>query len=355
MKKFICVLFVIVLTFSLFAGCAKKEPAPAPAPSEPEELQVQEEVIDISGKKIAICMGSINHPVHRIVQYGFVTKAEELGLTPIISGLDDGSIQDHINTWNSDIINNGVEGAVIWTGDDSCFEMMKELKTMGVSCVVPHFLHSFEETKDFIDRNIAASQATYCADVAKFLVDTLAEKGITSGVIVHMIHGSSVTPPAVELFKAAMINLNTDFTVIEVIEGYDIETAVGKCVDTIKNIPDVVAVFGSTGASPQAWNKAMELTGKTDLVVVGMDYTALNIDTVKNGHITGLVCQPLFTEGQESADSLAKILGGQIFNDTYENWYKEMEAPIAVLGGEGENGIEHYQNILDLSEAYFKE
>ena len=93
MKKFISIILILGLVFSLFAGCAK-EPAEV-APSASQSVKPSEPADLAQGKTVAICMGSVNHPAHRVIQYGFLTKAEELGMEPIVSGLDE-MLHDHI-------------------------------------------------------------------------------------------------------------------------------------------------------------------------------------------------------------------------------------------------------------------
>ena len=83
MKKSLSILLAMLLILSLF-GCAKAQESEVEHLTEIE--QVPEEIEEPI--TVAVCMGSINHPVHRIVQTGFMLKAEELGMNGVISGLD---------------------------------------------------------------------------------------------------------------------------------------------------------------------------------------------------------------------------------------------------------------------------
>ncbi len=352
MRKLLSIVLILSLMFAIFAGCAKEPEAVAPSVNQSVE---KSEPVDLAqGKTVAICMGSVSHPIHRVIQYGFLTKAEELGMNPVVSGLDDARINELISEWEK-AVQNGAQGVLVWTGDDSCYDMMKEFKEQGVYCVVPHFAHDYETTKEFIDRNIAALQKTYCFDAADYIVERLTEKGITEGKIYATITGSGVVSPARDYFAERIEMLDVNYEVPRGIhEGFSEEEAYSRCTDYIKNTPGLVAVFGSTGFSPQCWDVAVENTGRTDLVIVGMDYSQLNLDVMRKGNISGLICQPFIPEAQESAQALHDLFNGEVFNDTEENWFKEMEAPIAYVGGEGVNNIEYYQNILDTVEAYFE-
>ena len=81
-------------------------------------------------------MGSVSHPVHRIVQLGFMEKADELGYEGHILGLDDALPQELYDCWLAGAKEYDIAGAVCWVGDDSAYEFLKELHGMGVKVVV---------------------------------------------------------------------------------------------------------------------------------------------------------------------------------------------------------------------------
>lgn len=355
MKKALAILLALLMVLAVVAGCGAKEEAEEPKPeTSGEDKEVVTEEDAAAGKQIAVCMGSINHPVHRIVQLGFVLKAEELGMEGIISGLDEGSMQELITKWES-AVTNGAEGVLVWTGDDSCYDMMKGMKEMGVYTTVPHFVHDYATTKDFIDKNVSCLAATYGAESAKFIVEKLEEKGIKEGTIGITQNGPNVTENAAnDGFRSQIAELGVAYKLADtVMEGAEVTEATNKVTSVIQANPDIVAGFGTTGGSPQSWAAAMENTGKTDLVVIGMDYTELNVNLVKDGKITAVVCQPLFPEAQECAQVLYNLFNGEVYNGSEETWFTELDAPLAYVGGEGVHDINSYQDIIDQVTEYF--
>ena len=79
------ILLVIVLLLPI--GCGDSSgPVPPCAPEASPDVPVNQSA--------AVCMGSVSHPVHRIVQLGFMEKAEELGYEGHILGLDDALPQE---------------------------------------------------------------------------------------------------------------------------------------------------------------------------------------------------------------------------------------------------------------------
>ena len=359
MKKALAIILALLMVLAIVAGCGEAKPEESKEESKQESKEEsKEEKKDedaAAGKQIAVCMGSINHPVHRIVQMGFVMKAEELGMEGIICGLDEGSHQELITKWES-AVTNGAEGCLIWTGDDSCYDMMKGMKENGAYCVVPHFIHDYAETKDFIAKNISCVAATYGAAAADAIVAELEKRGIKEGTIGVTQNGANITENAAnDSFRAQMAKIAPQYKLADtVFEGPELVEATAKVTGVIQGNQDtIVAGFGTTGGSPQSWAAAMKETGKTDLVVIGMDYTEVNIGHVKAGEIFAVVCQPLFPEAQESAQALYDIFNGKDFTASKADWFQELEAPIAFKGGSGVNDIESYVEIVEQVKTYF--
>ncbi len=344
MKRILALFLILIITIGLF-GCAKApEDVGTDVPDGPSTEQTEPEPEPIT---VAVCMGSINHPVHRIVQTGFMLKAEELGMNGVISGLDEGSIQELIATWEGAVIN-GAKGVLVWTGDDSCYDMMKGMKQMGVYTVVPHFVHSYADTKDFIDKNMSSLAYTYGRNAADYIVNTLTEKGITSGSISITQNRDTDASPG---FRERMAELDTSFIVLDSrFEGAMLAEATNIVTAIINEHPNLVGAFGTTGGSPQSWSAAMKATGRTDLIVVGMDFTELNMEVVENGTISALVCQPLYEEGEACAQALFDLNNGVVFNTSEDTWFEELEAPIADI-----DDMPHYRDILQRMYDYFGE
>lgn len=359
MKKALSIILALLMVLAIVAGCGStetttEESTATESTAEESTEEVEEDLA--AGKQVAVCMGSINHPVHRIVQMGFCQKAEELGMEGVICGLDEGSTQELITKWES-AVTNGAEGCLIWTGDDSCYDMMKGMVENGCYCVVPHFCHEYNDTKDFIAKNISCLATTYGAAAADAIVAKLEEKGVTSGTIGITQNGANVTENAAnDSFRARMAEIGTAYTLADtVFEGGELVEATAKVTGVIQANPDIVAGFGTTGGSPQSWQAAMKETGKTDLVVIGMDYTEVNINTVLDGDIYAVVCQPLYPEAQASAQALYDIFNGADFTTSEDTWFTELEAPLAYVGGEGVNDINSYMDIVEQVKDYFED
>lgn len=344
MKKAIAVLLAVLLMVGVLVGCgstgtSNDGPAGDHNPAD---------------TTIAIMMGSMNHPVHRIVQMAFLTAGADMGYNAIIGGLDEGSVQELMTKYEG-VIANGCEGALLWSGDDTFYQFMRDMSEM-CYFVVPHFAHEYVDTKSFISRNICAQAKEYGYKAGEFMLEKLAEAGITSGTIGNTQAGANVTENACsDAFRQAIKDSGANFKIADVVfEGMELSTASTKIVGIINANPDIVAGFGTTGGSCQSWDLAMQQTGK-DLIVVGVDYTEYNIDLVADGVIAGLVAQPLFDEGEQSVKTLDALFRGETFSDSAENWWLKCDAPIAYVGGEGVADIEYYRPLVDKVVEYYSE
>ncbi len=342
MKKAIAVLLAVMLMVGVLVGCGGTSTSNEDGEHNPADTT------------IAIMMGSMNHPVHRIVQMAFITTGEEMGYNAIIGGLDEGSNQELMTKYEG-VIANGCEGALLWSGDDTFYQFMRDMSEM-CYFVVPHFAHEYVDTKDFISRNICAQAKEYGYAAGEFMLEKLAEAGITSGTIGNTQAGANVTENACsDAFRQAIKDSGTNFKVDSVVfEGLELSAASNKIVGIINSNPDIVAGFGTTGGSCQSWDLAMQQTEKR-LIVVGVDYTEFNIDLVADGSCAGLVAQPLFDEGAKSVETLDALFRGETFNDSAENWWYKCDAPIAYVGGEGVSDIEYYRPIVDKVVEYYSE
>lgn len=379
MKRTICALLAVLMVLGLVVGCSRGPKESIDTSTSTDTSQTtsgggqtstvteingadgdfsSDTYDDASNTTIACCMGSMNHPVHRVVQYSFVTEGRSKGYKAIISGLDEGSTQELIAKFES-TFDNGAKGALVWSGDDTMYQMMRDYQGECVF-VVPHFAHEYEDTKDFIARNITSTAKTYGEAAGKFVAERLAAKGVTSGMILCSESGPNVTENAAKDAFYTYIDKNTGFDIYKdnggvVYETLEVTTAANALVAALTSHPEIVGCFGTTGGSAQAYAQAMKTTGRSDLVVCAIDYIEFNVNAVADGTITGIVCQPLVEEAKYSVDTIDSVLQGKSYNGSAASWFLELEAPVAWTGGTGNTQIETYRPIVNAVKEYYSD
>ncbi len=354
MKKFISITLALIMLLALF-GCASKSPAEN---SGSEISQTESAQSSEAEHTVVCCMGTVEHPVHRVMQYGFCVEAEKLGMKPVVSGLQDGSMEDLIDEWQKDIVGNSAAGVMIYTGDDSCYKLLKELKNSGVYTVLSYFRHDYQTTKGFVDSNNAFREESYGEAAAEFLVNKLAQNGITEGEIAVTLTGPAVYMgvAASNAFKEKAAQLQPNLVVLDaVFEATDSSGAVNTICSLVNEHPEIVAAFGIANSSAKNWARAKSNLGREDIVVVACGQYEDDIIATENGEIAGLLYSPMYQSGLASAVTLKKLIDGQNLSENENTWFTEMEIPIATLDGEGENNIQTYRDIFDAAQAYFEE
>ena len=81
-------------------------------------------------------------------------------------------------------------------------------------------------------------------------------------------------------------------------EGTDLPKEIAAVAAILQAHSDLTGAFSTTGGGIQAWASAAKDAGKKpgEVKIIGMDYSAQNLDLVKNGEALALVAQPLYAE-----------------------------------------------------------
>ena len=226
---------------------------------------------------------------------------------------------------------------------------------MDVKIVVPHFPHSYAETKDFIDVNICHDLNETTIKAADYIGQTLRANGITSGSIGVSANGPAIIHEDISVFREYMGAHYPEYTVLgTVFEGAETVDAQNKVDAYIRDNPDMVAGYSKTGGGTVAWAAAKELNGREDILAVGYDYTKKNLDVVSEGGAVALIAQPLYDEGYTGLELIDEMLHGKAFNASESLWYQKLDAPLIYPGGEGVHGAAMYYDLYERSAARFE-
>ncbi|MFD0714708.1 sugar ABC transporter substrate-binding protein [Paenibacillus sp. GCM10027626] len=339
MRKWLAIMLAAVML--IVAGCSKNAEQAKPSDTSGAEVQQGgDKAYDPKDHPLAIVMILKGHPVHNIVQIGFLEKAKELGYPAEILAGDDANSANAIAMGEAGILK-GVRGMLVWAHEQSFFPFIKKASDSQIKVVVPHFPVAEGEAPG-LDVNLTADPYKYGQDAAKAIAEKVGGKGtvaITQGSF------NILENKAAEGFKKMMYDNYPDIKVLAPIEeGFDPAIAVGKAVGIIQSNNDLVGAFSTTGGGAATWAGAKDQTRKSDLICIGMDYTEQNIDLVKSGKIYGIVAQPLYEEAQESVVILDKLLRGEQLP-----YFKPLEAPVVTA-----EGIDKYAEIIMKVKEYFK-
>lgn len=365
MKKIVSIVLALLLVFSI-VGCSKKDETPdgsakpakeSTSSTTPDESQKEIEDFDPSKYSVAICMPVMNHPVHRIVQLGFLKAAKELGYNNAkVIGTEGGDNAEAYAAAEAFAAEGG-KGLLLWAGDSSAFETLASVASQGVVVGVPHFDLKQEDGNypEGLAFNMACDPVLYGKQVAELMADKLSGK---SGSVALTQNTKNITENAasasfVKTWESLKDSKNLgNIKVLPVeLEGAQVDSATAVNLGIIQAHPDIIGAFGTTGNSPITWADAAFKAGYKDgeIVIVGMDATEGNLDYLQAGKVAALVAQPLYQEAYKTMEYLDKVFrGGEV------PLWTDLEAPIVTLDGEGENGIDYHRGIANEVSTFFK-
>ncbi len=308
---------------------------------------------------VAICMPVMNHPVHRIVQLGFLQKAAELGYTDAqVIGTEGSDLSEQYAAAEAFAAEGG-KGLLMWAGDSSAYETMANIAAQGVVIGIPHFNHAQEDGTypEGLVFNMACDPVLYGQQSADLMAETLDGK---EGSIALTQNTKNITEnAALDSFTAQWQKLADEgtydlskITLLEPeLEGGVIDSATAVNLAILQSNPDVIGAFGTTGNSPVTWADAASKAGKADgeIAIIGMDATAGNLDYLEQGKVLALVAQPLYDEAAMTMEYLDVVFrGGEV------PIWTDLEAPIVTVDGTDKNGIEFHRGIAAQVDEFFQ-
>ncbi len=306
---------------------------------------------------VAICMDSMNHPVHRIVQLGFLKAAEALGYTDAkVIGTEGGDTSEAYAAAEAFAAEGG-KGLLLWAGDSGAYETIANVASQDVVVGIPHFRHTQEDGSypEGLAFNMACDPVLYGQQVAELMAEKLSGK---TGSVALTQNTKNVTEnSATDSFVATWESLKDKYELDGIkilpveLEGGVVDSATAINLGIIQSNPDIIGAFGTTGNSPITWADAASKAGYADgeLVIVGMDATEGNLDYLEAGKVTAIVAQPLYEEAYKTMEYLDKIFRGE----EVPMW-TDLVAPIVTVDGEGENGLAFHRDIAAQVAEFFK-
>ena len=373
MTKMLSVVIALLLCAAIFAACspapaasseaapteaASSEAAPASAEATPAAASAEASAaaaeFNPADYPVAIAMDNKNHPVHRMVQLGFLKAAKELGYTNAQVIGTEGSDANEVYTAVDTFAAQGGKGLMLWRGDDTCFPTLKKMEAAGVNVGIAHFKFVKEDgtLPEGLDFNMACDPAKYGAAVADFMAEKL--KGKTGTIAVTQNTKNNTENAAAEGFAARMKELNLEgITVLAPeLEGSDATQAANVNAAIIQKNTDLIGAFSTTGGGSASWSTAAQKAGKSDddLVLVAMDITEENLGYLNDGKIDALVYQPLYEEAFKTMEYLDKLLRGE----EVPVW-TDLEAPLVYVGGKDASDPATYQSYIDEVKTWFEQ
>ena len=248
-----------------------------------------------------------NHPVHRIMQAGFLSECKKLKVHCEVVGNPSATVFDvpgSVSLAQAALSRTKFSALAVYAVDPAIYPFIKQLNGRGYPVVSWHTLNLKKGSVPGLDAVTGTNPAIYAKQAAIAIGKKIRGKGT-----VALTQGSFNTTENL-VSKVFIQTMRSRFSKVKVlapqIEGFEPSAARAKAVSILQAHPDVVAAMSTTGGGPATWAGAEGQTRKK-LVVIGMDYVRQNLDLVKAGKVYAIVAQPLFQESARAADLLVKL------------------------------------------------
>lgn len=251
-----------------------------------------------------------DHPVHRLMQQGFLDKCKELGYTCEVVGNPSATNWDVAGTLplaEAAISRTKFDAIGVYGPDPAIFPFISKLAREGFPIVTWHVLPA-EGTVEGLKAATGEDIPNAGSNAAIAIGDKLGGKGT-----VAITQGASNDTENLmsDSFRKTLAEKYPDIKALDTqMEGFEPSAAEAKAVAILQGNPDVNAAFSTTGNGIQTWSGAARKTGR-DVVIIGMDYIRQNLDIVKAGGAYGIVAQPLYEESAKTAELLAALAEGK--------------------------------------------
>lgn len=302
-SNWLCLLALAGLT-ALTGGCNRSSNSPeAGAPAKKKFYWIQ----PLKG-----------HPVHQMTQIAFREGAAKEGYDAEIVGTDSFDIGGTITLAEQALARGDAAGVAIWTGNPAYNPLIEKIAQSKIPIMLPHF-PSPEGSVPGASGVISCDPSEYAAEAAREIGKAIGGKGA-----VALTQGSfnSTENLVSEIFIRTMKQNFPNVRVLAPIEeGFDAPAAISRASALLQGNADIAAALSTTGGGPVTWANASKETGKK-IIIVGMDYTRVNLDLVKNGDVYGVIGQPLWEESYGSAELLAKMVKGEKIP-----WWTKLNGP----------------------------
>ena len=251
-----------------------------------------------------------DHPVHRLMQAGFLNECKKLGYTCEIVGNPSATNYDvaaSIPLAEADLARTQFGAVAVYGPGPEIFPYIGKLGTQNIPVVTWHVLPK--------EGSVAGLKAATGEDIVQAgtaAADAFGAKLGGKGSIALTQGSSNDTENTMaDAFRAEIKAKYADIKVLDTqMEGFEPSAAASKAVGILQANPDVTGAFSTTGNGVQTWSQAARTAGR-QIVIIGMDYIRQNLDIIKSGQAYGLVAQPLYEEGAKTADLAAALAEGK--------------------------------------------
>lgn len=297
MKKYLSMLFMLIVSVSLLTGCGKSETDNASA-------------ADTSGaanKKVAIIVKGTENVFYQSLKTGADAASKETGLDFYFTGSSSGEtdINGQVNLVEN-AISQKVAGIIIAASDAKALVPVTEKAiAAGIPVVVVDSGLATEKYASYLTTdNVAAAAAS-----GEYLAKKLNGKGKVA--IVNFVAGAQGAVEREKGFREAL----SKYPDIQILPtqyyNNDKQKALALTQDILTANPDLDGIFACNEPGTVGVGRALKEKNNQKVITVGFDFSDDILPLLKEGYVNATIVQMPYNMGYLGLKTMADILNGK--------------------------------------------
>jgi ribose transport system substrate-binding protein len=251
-----------------------------------------------------------HHPVHKLMQAGFLDRCRELAIQCDVVGNPSATAFDIAATLplaDAALARRNYDAIMVYAVDPALNPYVARLARDGVPVMIVHLLPQQGDIpglKAAIGQDVRQTAAAAAIAMGTRL-DGKGEVAVTQG---------SYNRTENEMAQVFASTLTERFPGVKVLppqlEGFEPTTAKAKVVALLQSNERITGAFSTTGAGAETWANANRAAGR-DTTIIAMSATRQNLDLIKSGAVYAIAAQPLYEESGAAVDVGLKLARGE--------------------------------------------
>jgi ribose transport system substrate-binding protein len=251
-----------------------------------------------------------HHPVHKLMQAGFLDRCRELAVHCEVVGNPSATAFDIAATLplaDAALARRDYDAIMVYAVDPALNPYVARLARDGVPVMIVHLLPQ--------PGDIPGLKAAIGQDVRRTAADAAIAMGNRLGGEGEVaVTQGSYNRTENEMAQVFASTLAERFPRIKVLppqlEGFEPTTAKAKVVAILQSNERISGAFSTTGAGAETWANANRAAGR-DVTIIAMSATRQNLDLIKSGAVYAIAAQPLYEESVAAVDVGLKLARGE--------------------------------------------
>lgn len=306
-KSIIALALVLILTLSLFAGCAPKTEEPSEEPT--TSTQVSEDPGTDTGEdpiRVAVILKSLTNSFWMMAKAAAEAKGEELGVeVQVFSTTEETDFNTQVSQIEDAVTNKFDVICVVAADGKALVQAVEESVSKGV----PVIALDTNIPSDKISSFVASDNVAGGADAAKYIAEQLDGKGNVA--VIRGGQGHTVELERYEGFTEELKNYPDLKLVTEAYADWEADKASNVMEDFLNAHPEINAVFCESDMMVIGASQTAKTAQRDDIVFVGLDGTVDALRLVKSGQISADVAQRPDLIGAYGVEAAVKLAKGE--------------------------------------------